>query len=486
MKPLLILARITFVGCLWSVIFIEGVRVILLENWHFDIFWPPHWLHAWNLWISGWVIDTSKEWAFVLILLAFLPLWLTGWIAVSMIPWEMWLYKLIMLPVNLIQRSLNPLKRVKTKAPIIVKKKSYKEIRPKGPRTPIYDYNDVSAENNLAPTAKASAAPSNFSASDSIDKISGRIKKKEEPQTSGFNHSLFEFDDGDDFDLDFDLDKSDIFSDDIGKPAPKPESKPEKNVFDDDMLVDTSQERSERYNANDSRENKRSDRNNKNANKNNERSRSDNKNQERRDDNRRKKQNNDLNDRRDNSRDKPENRDGGRSGGEISRSAGNPVADVLTQKGYDLIAGITVHNTVIDFIGVANNKICVCLLDKEPGDWLADEERFNNEEPLWFSESSHRISPVRKIDLARKIIEDKLVSSGFDLDLEPYVVIQIGNIINAEDMFEIWDDMGIEVTRINRGSPKEIKLFSKTLEEAEDRMEKNRFNELKKLLRNLA
>ena len=72
MKPLIVLARIAFVGCLWSIIFIEGIRVIMLENWHFDIFWPPHWMHAWNLWLNGWVIDTAKEWAFILIIIAFI------------------------------------------------------------------------------------------------------------------------------------------------------------------------------------------------------------------------------------------------------------------------------------------------------------------------------------------------------------------------------------------------------------------------------
>ena len=79
---------------------------------------------------------------------------------------------------------------------------------------------------------------------------------------------------------------------------------------------------------------------------------------------------------------------------------------------------------------------------------MADEERFNDEEPLWFSESSHRISPVRKIDTARNILKEKLESANFNFNISAYVIIQIGNIINAEDMFEIWDNMDINVTRI--------------------------------------
>ena len=33
----------------------------MLRNWRFDIFQTAHWNHAWNLWLSGWVIDTPKE-----------------------------------------------------------------------------------------------------------------------------------------------------------------------------------------------------------------------------------------------------------------------------------------------------------------------------------------------------------------------------------------------------------------------------------------
>ena len=128
----------------------------------------------------------------------------------------------------------------------------------------------------------------------------------------------------------------------------------------------------------------------------------------------------------------------------------------------------------------------MCLNDKEPGDWLADEERFNDEEPLWFSESSHRISPVRKVDLARLTLEETLKDADLSFDVVPFVIEQIGNIINAEDMLDIWKDIGVKVTRIDRGTPKEIPLFAKTLEEADGNVDKAIFEKIKKLLRSIA
>ena len=156
---------------------------------------------------------------------------------------------------------------------------------------------------------------------------------------------------------------------------------------------------------------------------------------------------------------------------------------VLKQKGYEIISGVTLNDVFIDFVGISKNHICLCLNDKESGDWLADEERFNDEEPLWFSESSHRISPVRKIALAQAALSEKLAAADLKFKIVPYVIEQIGNIINAEDMFEIWKDLHINVTRIDRGTPKEIPLFAKKLEDADNGIDKGVLDKLKKLLR---
>ena len=53
-------------------------------------------------------------------------------------------------------------------------------------------------------------------------------------------------------------------------------------------------------------------------------------------------------------------------------------------------------------------------------------------------------------------------------------------------MFEIWADLNVNVTRINRGSPKEIRLFSKTVENCEEKTEESSLEKLKKLIRSIA
>lgn len=413
MKPLLILVRILTVGIFWSLFFFEGIRVIMLTNWRFDIFRTDHWLYAWNLWLSGWVIDDAKEWAFILIILSFIPLWLTGWAALSMIKYGKLVERLLAFPLKIFNKLFEKqVKKIANKASVklVKKKKSYKEIRPRSIHAPIEDGSYMGSSGKGSSNKKNSTAPT-LSAPISAPSPLVESKPKE------FDHSLFNLeDDGTDFDFD-------LFEE-------KPQEKPQ----EDKTETLTSSPKPSKNQNNNKREN-----------------------------------------RRDEHSPKPS-----------SRGSSNSTLEVIKQKGYDVITAATIKNTLIDFIGVSDTQICLCLTDKEPGDWLADEERFNDEEPLWFSESSHRISPVRKIDVARNYLKDKLTENGLEFKVKAYVIEQIGNIINAEDMFEIWNEMDINVTRIDRGTPKEINLFAKTLEEASGKIDKDEFEKLKKLIRNIA
>lgn len=98
--------------------------------------------------------------------------------------------------------------------PVVKKKKSYKEIRPRGTRAPITDYSDPVRPGVLSASAKP-AAPAKPAA------------KKEEPAASPtFDHSLFKFDEDTDDDFDFDFDSFDKkFSDTKPDETPKEEPK---------------------------------------------------------------------------------------------------------------------------------------------------------------------------------------------------------------------------------------------------------------------
>lgn len=420
MKPLLIIIKTLIIGYLWSIIFIDGIRVVLLINWHFDIFTREHWHLLNEKWNSGAAISRS-EIAFFLILASSIPLWLAGWAGLCLMKWDTWVKKILFSPLYLYRKLT-----LKKKAPVVIKKKPITTEEPK--------IVPKAATIKKAPTKRPvlpsvalmqSNVNSNVSALSKTTSSSYTPNKKN-PETLT-EHALFNFDD-DDFDLDFDFDKKDKKQEDkipsaliVDEPHTidvKPEKTPEQPKAKQHTVKETQP--------------------------------------------------------------KAKAADSG------TKESHTPVLDVLNQKGYDVIMSAIIKNTTIDYVAVSRNQIMLCLVDKEVGDWLADEEKFNDEEPLWFSESSHRISPVRKVDIARDILKTKLAVADMNYEIVPYVVIQGGNIINAEDMFEIWNHMGINVTRINRGSPKEIHLFSKSLDACEEKADKNAFEKLKKLIHSLA
>ncbi len=465
MKPLLILARIIIVGLLWSVFFMESIRVIMLRNWHFDILNLEHWNIAWNLWSDSWVISEPKEWAFVLIIISFIPLWFTGWIALSMISWGKMIWFVITLPWRLFKTLFyKPVKIIATNTGVtpIRKKRSYKEIRPRAIRTTATTYTDQIETEPQQVVSVPALAPIVIPPS----------SKPSKPAAQKFDHALFKFDDDVD-DLDFDIDSFDV------TPAQKPQENNSRRKERFDYDEDEAPARPRNKPQSRERDNDR-DRDN------------DRRNRNPRDNERRDRQDRAPRNERQERNERP-NRDFERRIKEDFNNKEKPVqkqpsgscVDIIKQKGYEVISRVSIKNTIIDYVGVSANKLCLCMLDREPGDWLADEERFNDEEPLWFSENSHRVSPVRKIDIAKRMIADRLESANIKLDIEAFVIIQIGNIINAEDMFEIWDSLDIHVTRIDRGTPKEIKLFARALPDAEKSIAPGKLDKLINLLRNM-
>lgn len=86
-----------------------------------------------------------------------------------------------------------------------------------------------------------------------------------------------------------------------------------------------------------------------------------------------------------------------------------------------------------DFLSDADRKLC----------WLADEEMFDDEIPLYFSESSYRKSPACLLYLLKKKLKDwEYDGKTFSIRL---LLVCNYSIINYEDMLPVWESMGITV-----------------------------------------
>ena len=111
------------------------------------------------------------------------------------------------------------------------------------------------------------------------------------------------------------------------------------------------------------------------------------------------------------------------------------------------IKGIAPHLEKNDiYVYTCNNDLVVLCTDLNgTDDELADEEPFCSEPPLYFSQTSHRVSPVWKLSEAMKQIAEELASvNHFEWNVWG-VLLTRSRFINACDMQEIWEGMHITV-----------------------------------------
>ena len=111
------------------------------------------------------------------------------------------------------------------------------------------------------------------------------------------------------------------------------------------------------------------------------------------------------------------------------------------------IKGIAPHLESNDIYAytLSNDLVLVCVDLNVKEDELADEERFYDEPPLYFSQTSHRVSPVWKLSQAMKQISEKLVSIDHDYWNVWGVLLSGSRFLNAEDMQGVWEAMHITV-----------------------------------------
>lgn len=139
------------------------------------------------------------------------------------------------------------------------------------------------------------------------------------------------------------------------------------------------------------------------------------------------------------------------------------IPALFDQAGYTVLQNVLIGDKLVEYVAVSETRVIVAVEDTQDGDWLADEERFNGEDPLWFSESSHRISPIFQLLETVKGLMSRLMDNGFSGTVLPMFIERAGVIINAEDMQTTWKDLSVVVCRTDVGGPDELKTVAQSL-----------------------
>ncbi len=129
---------------------------------------------------------------------------------------------------------------------------------------------------------------------------------------------------------------------------------------------------------------------------------------------------------------------------------------ILERAGYKVLSNVG----DVDYVAISNTAVVLCFDENQQGDWLADEERFNDDEPLWFSESAQKVSPAYKALQVKEKYSSNILAVYPDISIVPVLILSKGNIINAVDMLDVWEEMQIFIGRIGEAGSSDIKKLS--------------------------
>lgn len=389
--------RTLFIGFIWGCIFLGWlINGFLVRNWEFNIFYPSDWLFVVDQFRKGWVVSASSDWIFFIVVFGMVPLYIAGWRYALNVKWLELLRKNVNRLIYFFTGSHNPVKRP---GKIHLQQNSSKKTRPQALESSMRRPINKDSEIKVPVDAMASGAP----------KSGDPFSFQEGSSGLGRSSSANPFGEGG-FGNDFGLGQNSA-SNPFGMQSPSNFSVPSDSPFGKGFSSGPSMQQGFSI-APSPLDNNRSDFDNML-----------------------------LEDIKLPERKKLEEN----------------IPDLFMNAGYKLIPDTRLDGLPIDYIAIGQNRIIVCVIDPESGDWLADEERFNGEDPLWFSESSHRVSPVFRLLEQVKPFMERLASSGYSGSVLPMFVEKKGMIINAEDMLGTWKDLSVIVCRTDLGGPDELK-----------------------------
>ena len=152
---------------------------------------------------------------------------------------------------------------------------------------------------------------------------------------------------------------------------------------------------------------------------------------------------------------------------EIQLPQREPVVEdipaLFQNAGYHLIEKVKTPLLSLDYVAICADKVYAVLIDREAGDWLAEEEPFNGEAPLWFSEIDHRVSPVYELRQCVDGLKQKIATAFPEFSAIPFMIEEKGNIINAEEMLRIWKEMNVVVARTDIGGLEDLPTATETI-----------------------
>jgi len=140
--------------------------------------------------------------------------------------------------------------------------------------------------------------------------------------------------------------------------------------------------------------------------------------------------------------------------------------DVLSKSeaaGLRIVQDAKIGVDIIDFVLITNGTVYLINLEPVGAEWIADETGFENDDPLWFSETKYETSPVFRLLRATQhfesVLKDILGPDRDKIAVKKIFLIGGGSILNYSDISGIWENNEVSVYRLKGGRPETVPSF---------------------------
>ena len=140
--------------------------------------------------------------------------------------------------------------------------------------------------------------------------------------------------------------------------------------------------------------------------------------------------------------------------------------DVLSKSeaaGLRIVQDAKIGVDIIDFVLITNGTVYLINLEPVGAEWIADETGFENDDPLWFSETKYETSPVFKLLRATRhfesVLKDILGPDRDKIAVKKIFLIGGGSILNYSDISDVWESSEVSVYRLKGGRPETVPSF---------------------------
>ena len=149
--------------------------------------------------------------------------------------------------------------------------------------------------------------------------------------------------------------------------------------------------------------------------------------------------------------------------------------ELASSLGFSVFENVKTQESILSFVISYDERAWAFDFLIEPTtEWIADEEEFDGEAPVWFTDKAQITSPFYMLCKDSLALEKEA-----EAPVQPVLVVAAGNILNVQNCLPVWKEKGGAVVRFMQGKPAELPTLEDYLKEEIQKVKSTPSSDLK-------